>query len=400
MSKQAKKERQKQHKVLGQLFNRTTQERLDAMQPQNSVGSTLATLQSMSVPRILKLRIPPVPMVNVDGEPVLQDNGEQMTIDTGQYALIRDTGWEKDNRPKYFQTVTESYEQVGAYEVAEMLDSLPNFKPDSVSFRNAGETMLVSMKLDEIQMSKPLVTPKIQQERDKWGYDPSNDDDGGVNIEFFLIDPMGGSGTIKGGLKATVKVCANGLTIPMGMDTFSITHTTGAGAYLEDWLNHLWEQATGQVSVYAQALQHLSTIPVDLPEIHWISTELYPQEKMFLKDEWEKQPRRQNWERYFTQMNTRNEKNQQKALTVEQLILGMGRGINALQEKSAWDVMMGVSEFENYKRTKREYDTSPIKIFEGDRLANMHKAYEMVLGLESGEMVMPEHELVPVLVNS
>ena len=373
--------------VFGSLFHEDTATRLNVVAPQNAGETVLTTLEAMDVPRIDKVKNPPVPILDKDGNIMLDEHGDLMYIDTKQYSLIRPSGWGDDPEPRYFETVGENYEQVGYYEVADMLDSLPNFKADSVRFCNGGETMLVQSKLDGFNLDNmsDAFKAKTQSRRESLngshGWDANHGLTNDVDVNFFLTNPMGGSGTIRGGLMARIAVCANGAMLEENMGSFSIRHTAGAAEHLNEWLVHLYQQVTGQIPAFKQALEFLATLPANNETVRTVADSLYPVLDKKDRDEWESIPRRQSWEDYETGVDWNNDKNAQKADAIIRLYNGMGRGIaDASQPKTAWDVFMSVTEFENYKRTRREHDTSPVKLFESERAGNINKAYEILVG--------------------
>lgn len=373
--------------VFGSLFHEDTATRLETVAPQNASGSVAETLQGMNVPRIDKVKNPPVPILDEDGNIALDDNGDLRYIDTDQYSLIRPTGWGDDPNPRYFETVGKGYEQVGYYEVASMLDSLPNFKADSVRFCNGGETMLVQSSLGGFNLDNTQIfdMDKVQEKREALnglhGWDANHGLSNDVDINFFLTNPMGGSGTIRGGLMARISVCANGAMLSENIGSFSIRHTEGAADHLNEWLVHLYQKVTGQIPAFQQALLHLTTIEANNAMVREVADTLYPVIDKKDKADYLSIPRRVSWEKYDESIDWNNDKNAQKADAIIRLYNGMGRGIaEAGEPKTAWDIFMATSEFETFKRTRREHDTSPVKLFEGERAGNINKAYKILVG--------------------
>lgn len=355
--------------MFGNLFHSTTEQRLEAIEPQNAKSTVLETMESMEIPRVFKIENPPI---QFDGH----------SVDTGLYSLVRDSY--KGKNPKFFNTVGKDYELIEAYEIAEMLDGLDGFKPDNVGFHRSGKEMIVSMKLDEVQIKSSVLSQfedKISNARDSFGYE---DNDGGVNISFFIHNPQDGSKKIRGGLKATVKVCANGLVMPFGIEMFSITHHIGAKEHLNDWIYHVWENSIDGVSAYSQALQHLTTIPIKIDNVKWIANSVYPQNEIMSEEKWYSQPRRgrKPFEKYEKELLRTNNKNQQKANALENLILGQGRGINPDSPVSGWDVIMGMSEQITYGFGRKESDLVAVRQYQEDNISMMESVYNMVVGLQ------------------
>lgn len=374
--------------VFSELFHEPTSKRLQVMAPKTEFGSVHEALVNMDTPQIQKIKNPPVPVLDIDGTQRVDDHGDLMYVDTDQYSLIRTNSFQGDDNPEYYATVGEGYELVDAWAVADMLDSMPKFSPDSVRFANGGKNLLIQQKIDEIDIALPYLADQasqrrwIQGEREKWGYDGSDDLNGGVcDVNFFLNNPMGGNGTITGGLTARVKVCANGMTSKGAVATFSIRHTAGATEHLNEWLVHLYAKVYAEIPVFKAQLQRLAETPVTLDKMRWIAgTKLYPQREMQSQKEFESTPKRQSWEDYSRGVDAENAKNEQKASAIVSLFKGIGRGIPAYEvERTGWDALMAVSEFENYKRTRRVDETAPIKFMEGERADRIHQTMELVL---------------------
>lgn len=377
--------------VFGSLFHEDTATRLDVVSPQNAEETMLATIEKMDVPRIMKIKNPPVPVTDGDGAQLLDEHGDLLFVDTKQYSMIRNSGWGTETEPRYFGTVGAGYEQVGAYEVSEMLDSLPGFKADSVRFCNGGETMLVQSNLDGFNLDKDVSNffdmDKVQKQRESLNGLHGNDANFGVSndvdINFFLTNPMGGSGVIRGGLMARIAVCANGAMLEQNIGQFSIRHTEGAADHLNEWLVHLYTKVTGQIPAFKQALQHLTTLPATNQDIRWIADTIYSVKDKMTLEQYGSQPRRIKWDKYDASVDWENDKNAQKADAIIRLYNGMGRGIADVNApKTAWDIFMAVTEFENYKRTRNEYDTSAAKLFDSERGKNIDLAYNMLVNPE------------------